>query len=109
MDTFSDNSVLSSIAHKSRLTPIDKSQPTTARTSEPGWNEPRLLPYHTYLLTDHRSSSARCMLSVRVSVSVRVKVTEDAQKIDEKVEDVEVNVEARGNQAVVLRILGACH
>lgn len=107
MDTFSDNSVLSSIAHKSRLTPIDKSQPTTARTSERAWHEPRL--YHTYLLTDHRSSSARCMLSVRVSVSVRVKVTEDAQKIDEKVEDVEVNVEARGNQAVVLRILGACH
>jgi len=93
---------VSSIAHKSMLTPIDTPQSTTARTSEPGTSRGS----RSHLPKAQRARRACCMLSVLV---LALKVTEDAQKVDEKVDDVEVNVEARGNQAVVLRILGACH
>lgn len=85
------------------LTPIDKiAIDHGAHASEPGTSR----GYQSHLLTVLRARRACCMLSV---LALFLKVTEDAQKIEEKVDDVEVNVEARGNQEVVLRILGACH
>ena len=46
-------------------------------------------------------SQHACRQSILIIVIVQV--TEDFQEIEEKVNDVEVNVEARGNQAVRYR------